>query len=71
MAGLLDLRMRAESACETRGHRLGKWDTRHGESRSLANNECIGCGAWVQCNTRPQPNGIDIGGTAVALNCPT
>jgi hypothetical protein len=69
MAGLLDLRRRAEDACETRGHRLGKWVTIHGESQSLANNECTDCGAGVQCNTRPQPNGIDIGGEALALNC--
>ena len=36
----------------------------------LAVAECVHCGMEVACNTRPQPNEIDIGGEAVALDCP-
>jgi hypothetical protein len=32
-------------------------------------NVCTKCGKYVQVCTKPQPNEIDIGGTAVALNC--
>jgi hypothetical protein len=32
--------------------------------------KCVFCGAWVQVLTHPQPNQIDIGGPAIALNCP-
>lgn len=69
MPGLDTLQREAEAAAKRRGHKLGKWNIYHGESRSLANNECK-CGAWVQCNTKPMPNQIDIGGNALALNCP-
>jgi hypothetical protein len=31
---------------------------------------CRHCTMYVQCDTTPQSNGIDIGGTAVALSCP-
>lgn len=31
---------------------------------------CQTCGAYVQVDSNPPPNGIDIGGNAVALNCP-
>ena len=69
MAALDKLQQRATEACNSRGHKLGKWDIRNGESRSLATNECTECGAWVQCNTKPLPNGIDVAGNALALNC--
>jgi hypothetical protein len=69
MSGLLKLRKEAEIACKFRGHKLGKWATYHRESRSLANNACKVCEDWVQCNSNPAPNDIDIGGPAVALNC--
>jgi len=69
MSGLIELERQAVEACEFRGHTIGKWVVYHGESKSLANNECLICGAWVQCNTKPAPNDIDIGGPAVALTC--
>jgi hypothetical protein len=69
MAALDQLQIRATKAARYRGHTLDRWNTYHGESRSLSNNECIRCGAWVQCNTKPLPNEIDIGGTAVAIGC--
>lgn len=38
-------------------------------SNSRYESVCKGCGSYVQVDTDPAPNGIDIGGTAVALNC--
>ena len=69
MPALYTLQLKAETACQRRGHKLGKWAIYHGESRSLANNECVVCGMEVQCNSKPLPNGIDIGGQALAVNC--
>lgn len=31
---------------------------------------CRVCGAQVTVNARPAANGIDVGGQAVAVNCP-
>lgn len=47
-----------------------RWSTHHGEGRTLRIGVCIRCEAQVSCNTRPRPNEIDIGGDAVAINCP-
>lgn len=69
MPDLLNLRREAETVARARGHRLGNWQTYHGESRSLANNECQECGMGVQCNSKPLPNQIDLGGEVLALNC--
>jgi hypothetical protein len=62
---------RAQAASHWRGHRL-KWvkgtcDWQRGE---YATGKCIKCDAYVQCLTHPAPNDIDVGGSAVALNCP-
>ncbi len=38
-------------------------------SPTLAESHCVRCGKWVQVNTKPAPNEIDVGGTAVALGC--
>lgn len=63
----------ALKSCSWRGHRMKKTS----ESYLAAGNwqvtyECQneGCIAFVQLLPEPQPNQIDIGGTAVALNCP-
>ena len=32
-------------------------------------SHCLKCNAWVQIETNPLPNSIDIGGSAVAINC--
>lgn len=62
------LRRQAAQSTAFRGHRM-TWQVIHGESRSLALGTCRRCEMQVTCNTRPEPNGIDIGGEAVALNC--
>ena len=38
-------------------------------SATINNAECKVCGAWVQVNTNPAPNQIDIGGPSVAVDC--
>ena len=35
----------------------------------VARSHCQNCGKDVQVDTEPDANGIDIGGTAVALSC--
>lgn len=61
---------RQASACTTRrGHRLrwGKIFQRFGGEGQTG--ECIRCERWVQILTKPQPNEIDVGGPALAINC--
>ena len=67
---LQHLRIEATKAAKWRGHKLGKWNTSYENGRSRATAECLVCHADVQCNTKPLPNEIDIGGPAVALSCP-
>lgn len=40
------------------------------EGRFRRHSKCRRCGMGVQILTHPAPNEIDIGGEAVALNCP-
>ena len=72
MASLGELRRAARDGAQKRGHRLQWGSPYHGESRSLQSATCANgeCGAWVQVNSKPEPNGIDIGGSAMALDCP-
>jgi hypothetical protein len=39
-------------------------------SDRIFESKCRWCDAWVQVNVRPLPNQIEVGGPAVALNCP-
>lgn len=56
----------AERAFYWRNHEPQEWVD---ESYTVATLTCRTCGRWVQVNTLPGPNEIDIGGPAVALNC--
>lgn len=62
---LHSLKMEATRSAKFRGHTLMGWKQ---TSHKSAIAECK-CGKWVQVNTRPMPNDIEIGGTAVALGC--
>jgi hypothetical protein len=64
------LRSEADGAARWREHVL-HWEvpTRYNCGRETQTGTCDTCGAWVQVDTRPEPNGIDIGGPAVAVNC--
>jgi hypothetical protein len=73
---IVRLRKEAEGAAAARGHAL-RWDpvyvTRFlspGARERTGLCRHTGCSAWVNITDRPLPNGIEIGGSAVALNCP-
>lgn len=70
MKPLSELKREATESAEWRGHKIVWSAPYHSERTSVQNATCCDCGAEVQINTNPLPNGIDIGGTAVALNCP-
>ena len=64
---LISLKREATMAVQWRGHILKRWQT--GVSIYQGYAECRVCGMSVHVDTNPQPNGIDIGGEAVALTC--
>ncbi len=55
-------------SAKSRGHKMSPFQRLH-EQKYISESVCERCEAYVQTNTRPQANQIDIGGTAVALNC--
>ena len=69
------LKKEARETCQWRGHKMGKFtNLTYGEGwhpgpRYTAIADCERCGMWVEVDTRPRANGIEIGGDAVALNC--
>ena len=62
------LKKEALMSCSCRGHDMGRFK-RHDYWRTSSYSHCRRCGMQVVVNTRPTPNGIDIGGEAVALDC--
>jgi hypothetical protein len=62
------LKKEAMDSAMWRGHSFrGAWLAH--DCGYLFSRECRVCGAWVQVNLKPVANDIDIGGTAVAINC--
>lgn len=61
------LKKEAREAATWRGHKLGRFNG--GTLPSAASAECMTCGQWVIIDTQPLPNGMEIGGPAIALNC--
>ena len=60
------LEREALEACNFRGHDMTEFrEIQDYVSRST----CVRCEMEVTCDVHPAPNGIDIGGEAVALNC--
>lgn len=57
------LQEEATRSCTWREHVMGAFDENNV-------SECKTCKAWVQVDEKPAPNGIDIGGPAVAMHCP-
>jgi hypothetical protein len=57
-------------SCVTRGHRMTPF-ARLYEQKHISESVCEKCEAYAQVNTKPAPNQIAIGGTAVALKCRT
>lgn len=63
------LKSDAINAAKSRGHRLGRFGFVLQANRMIGNSLCRDCGASVTINTNPMPNQIDIGGSAVAVDC--
>ena len=63
------LKAQATESATFRGHTLVWAAPWHGERASTQRGTCQHCGKEVDINTRPTPNGIDIGGEAIALGC--
>lgn len=60
----------ARKTARYRGHELGRWiPTAYGSH--VASCRAPGCTGYAQVTPRPLPNEIDVGGSAVAVNCPT
>lgn len=58
-------------AAKWRGHDMSAWIiVRLQDGTREHHTACRICGAYARCAPWPAPNGIDIYGTAVALNCP-
>ena len=66
---LSTLRKMAEAAAKERRHTI-LWDKPFAEGIRQYQTGACHCGAEVQIVTRPMPNEIDIGGSAIAMNCP-
>jgi len=67
-----ELKRSARQSCYWRGHRMKPIRLTHkmsGHRRGAA--RCNFCPAWVNVLEHPAPNEIEIGGPAVAMNCPT
>ena len=60
------LKQEALDACGFRGHIMGVWDDYRPDAAVC---ECIRCGAQAAITLDPLPNGIEIGGEAVAMHC--
>ena len=59
------LKAEARQAAEFRGHILGPWSGTAGTDLAY----CKTCRCQVAVTPEPAPNGIDIGGRAVAIDC--
>lgn len=73
MKNAKQLKKEAMAACKIRGHKMDNWGfTIHAGGMGIKGGAvCSKCGRSVQYDTNPPPNGIEIGGEAVAVNCDT
>ena len=64
------LKREAREATDWQGHHMRPWELQHRSlHREVWESVCGVCRKSVQIDTNPPPNGINIGGEAVALNC--
>jgi len=66
MKKLERLRREALESCKFRGHKMALFIHKY---QHCWFSKCQCCGKEVTVVDNPQPNGIEIGGEAVALNC--
>lgn len=64
-----NLKAEAIEACQSRDHDMLKWEDDRTPNRIISTTKCKICDKYVQVNTNPLPNEIDISGDALALNC--
>jgi hypothetical protein len=69
MANVKRLKGEAMESAEWRGHTMEAWVMLALPGRIVHDAKCQVCGAWVRVDPAPPPNGIDVGGPAVAVNC--
>ena len=72
MTNIEELKESAIESCEeARDHTMGPWHIRshfhQGDHKYIC--FCKTCDAYVEVNTKPMPNEIEIGGPAVAVDC--
>jgi len=65
---LTQLIQEAYKSCEARGHIMTAFSHCHDDTAAISH--CAVCQRQVIVLTNPLPNQIDIGGEAVAINCP-
>ena len=63
------LKQSAKESCSFRGHNMSRFCKMDFWSK-CAESVCRTCKATVHVDAKPAPNGIDIAGEAVALDCP-
>ena len=65
------LKREGRETAKWRGHNLGNFKTvrKAGDNIIMAEARCKKCNRLVIVTTHPAPNEIDIGGSAVAMNC--
>lgn len=61
------LKERAIESCKLRHHKMGHFS--YVKNNNFDTATCELCGMYVDVKVKPLPNEIDIGGSAVALNC--
>lgn len=67
MKKVIRLKSEARESSTWRGHTMKRFEQL---TPTTHESTCKVCGAYVQVDTKPLPNGIDISGNAVALGCP-
>jgi len=65
MKKLDTLSAQLKESAEWRGHSM----IANGSTNTSRAFKCANCGMTAYADSNPTPNGIDIGGKAVALNC--
>lgn len=63
----LPLKKRAVDACRLRKHIMDEF--RMSEDKKVGISYCLICNLYVQIDAAPPPNGISIGGPALAKDC--
>jgi hypothetical protein len=66
----LRLKAQARMFAENRGHEMGKFTSLvNTPQRHTAEATCLHCGKTAHVDDNPPPNGINVSGEAVAVQC--